>query len=95
MEGRVDSDGFQAGGARGVVFVADVLLPRPPADGKPFKASPDRLDEIPGIESIHQGFFAKAAALVCGLRVHEEPGTGFSSDDVGATDVVFLPGKGE
>ena len=34
-------------------------------------------------------------ALVCGFGVHEEAGARFSSDDIGAADVVLFPGEGE
>ena len=95
LEARVESCRFQAGAGLGVILIADILFPGLPTDGEPFEPSPDGLDEIPGIESVHQGLFAKGSALVRGFGVHEEAGAGFGGDDGGAADIVFGPGEGE
>lgn len=52
MGRRIESAGFQTSGLC-VILIANVLFPRPSADGKPFEASADGLDEIPWVEGIH------------------------------------------
>lgn len=92
--GGVETAGFQAA-ALGVVLVADVLFSGSSADGEPSEAPADGFDEVPGVESVHQGAFAEAAAFVGGFGVHVEAGTRFGRDDGGVVDVVCFPGEGE
>lgn len=84
---------FQSG-VLGGVLVADIFRSRLSPFEEPSESSANVFDQVPWIESVHQGFGTQAPALVGGFWVKIHAGGGFGGDDLGASDVVYTPWEG-
>ena len=63
------------------VFVADIVRSRPSAHDEPSEASANVFDEVPRIESVHEGIDAKWTAFVGGFGIREEARGRLCNDD--------------